>query len=218
VSNLKNYLIFGATGAIGSACHRRLEASESVISGSRDINSLHAQLESIQEISGVIWAQGQNTSDSIVDLDVDKLEAIFKANLTFILETSKELLVLNKLQRGANLVVISSIWGGMAKPSKLSYTISKSAVSGLVRSLAVDLGPMGICVNSISPGPINTAMTIANLSKTEIGRIASETPLKRLVNLEEVAQVACNFAQGKMAGVTGQDLVIDGGWGVSKLV
>jgi NAD(P)-dependent dehydrogenase (short-subunit alcohol dehydrogenase family) len=100
----------------------------------------------------------------------------------------------------------------------MSYGISKAAVNGLVRSLAVDLGPLGIQINAVSPGPIDTSMTIANLKPEELERVISESPLKRLVNLNEVASVVCELATGKLSGVTGQEIIIDSGWSVSKLV
>jgi len=61
-------------------------------------------------------------------------------------------------------------------------------------------------------------MTIANLKPEELERVISESPLKRLVNLNEVASVVCELATGKLSGVTGQEIIIDSGWSVSKLV
>ena len=73
-------------------------------------------------------------------------------------------------------------------------------------------------MNAISPGPIDSPMTRKNLTTSQIDRITSETPLKRLVSVEEVTQVAVRFAIGEMSGITGQDILVDAGWGVSKLV
>jgi NAD(P)-dependent dehydrogenase (short-subunit alcohol dehydrogenase family) len=114
--------------------------------------------------------------------------------------------------------VLSSIWSQASRPNKLSYGVSKAAVGGLIRSLAVDLGPMGIHINSVSPGPINSPMTSSLLNLEELERVVSESPLKRLVTLDEVASTVCELVTGKLSGVTGQEIVIDGGWSVSKLV
>jgi NAD(P)-dependent dehydrogenase (short-subunit alcohol dehydrogenase family) len=100
----------------------------------------------------------------------------------------------------------------------LSYGISKAAVGGLVRSLAADLGHRGIQINAVAPGPIDTPMTITNLNPEELERVISESPLKRLVNLGEVASVVCELASGKLSGVTGQEIIVDNGWSVTKLV
>ena len=114
--------------------------------------------------------------------------------------------------------MLSSIWGHASRPNKLSYAISKAAIGGLIRSLAVDLGPIGVQINAVSPGPIDTPMTVNNLKPGELERIIFETPIKRLVTLEEVTSVVCGLATGKFQGITGQDIIIDGGWSDSKLV
>jgi hypothetical protein len=103
-------------------------------------------------------------------------------------------------------------------PGKLSYAVSKAALGGLVRSLATDLGPRGIQINAVSPGPIDTPMTLKNLNPKELERVISESPIKRLVTLAEVTSVICDLARGKFSGVTGQEIMVDGGWSVSKLV
>jgi NAD(P)-dependent dehydrogenase (short-subunit alcohol dehydrogenase family) len=110
------------------------------------------------------------------------------------------------------------MWAQYARPEKLSYSISKAATSAVARSLAVDLGPLGIQVNAISPGPIDSPMTRKNLSREQVERITSEAPLKRFVSLDEVVRIASKFAMGDMSGITGQDILVDAGWSVSKLV
>ena len=141
-----------------------------------------------------------------------------EANVTFILKTLKMLLDKGKVNRDSHLVVISSIWSHLSRPNKMSYGISKAALGGLVRSLAIDLGPLGIQINAVLPGPVDTPMTIKNLKPEDLKRVISETPIKRLVTLDEVTSVACQIATGKLSGITGQEIVIDGGWRVAKLV
>jgi len=216
--NPTNFLVFGATGSIGSECARNLNKSGNVFSLSRDLVELKKQIEEIPGIDGIIWAQGMNAADSIEDFALETFEEVMEANVTFILSTIKMLLNDGKINRDSQLVVISSIWSRISRPNKISYGISKAALGGLVRSLAIDLGPLGIQVNAVLPGPIDTPMTIKNLKPQELERVISETPIRRLVTLNEVATIACEIATGKLGGMTGQEIVIDGGWSVSKLV
>lgn len=211
-------MIFGSTGAIGLSCTEKLQQNGKVISGSRSFFELESQINQISGFDGVIWAQGVNVADNISLFDSEVYKNVVDANVTFILNSLKVLQNKGKLKMNAQLVVLSSIWGYLSRPNKLSYGISKAAVVGLVRSLAVDLGPIGIQINAVSPGPINTPMTHANLKPEELARIISETPLKRLITLEEVTSVVCGLATGTFRGLTGQDIVIDGGWSDSKLV
>ena len=218
MDNSLKYLVFGATGSIGSACVEKLQKSGTVFLGSRDLVELENQVEEFSGFNGIIWAQGVNTSDSIETFASETFARIMDANVIFILKTLKILVDNGKVNRDSQLLVMSSIWSQISRPNKISYGISKAALGGLVRSLAVDLGPLGIQINTILPGPVDTPMTLKNLNPKELERVISETPIKRLVTLDEVASVACEFATGKLSGVTGQEIVIDGGWSVAKLV
>ena len=211
-------MIFGASGSIGAACTEKLQLSGNITSGVRELGELDRQINSFSKFDGVIWAQGINATDSAVVFRIDSFEEVMHANVTFILSSLKSLLDAGKIQTNSQLVVVSSIWSQLSRPNKLSYGISKAAVGGLVRSLAADLGPLGIQINAVSPGPIDTPMTIANLKPDELERVVSESPLKRLVNLNEVASLVCELATGKLSGVTGQEIIIDCGWSVTKLV
>lgn len=215
---MKNFLLFGARGTIGAACEKKLSFLGNVIRAERDQSLLEKQLSHIQIVDGVIWAQGQNLSDSIETFQIENFNKILEANLLFILQTAKKLVENKKIDKGSNLIVVSSIWSQLSKKNKLTYSISKAACHAAVKSMAVDLGELGIQVNSIAPGPIDSDMTKQNLSLDQIKIIENQTPLQRLVTLEEVANVITRFANGEMSGITGQEIVIDGGWGVSKLV
>ena len=215
---MKNFLIFGATGTIGAQCDETLSQLGSVIRANKDLAFLKEQISEVVNFDGVIWAQGLNTSDSILDYQVDSYNEILQANLGYILQSAQILINSGKASGGCNFVVVSSIWSQQSKPQKLTYSISKAATSAAVRSMALDLGKIGIQVNAIAPGPIESPMTRENLSIEQINQIASQTPLRRLVTLEEVTNVITKFANGDMSGITGQEILVDGGWGVSKLV
>jgi NAD(P)-dependent dehydrogenase (short-subunit alcohol dehydrogenase family) len=214
----RSYLVFGASGTIGMSCSNSLSVFGNVVEAGHEFNSIENQISSMNRFHGVIWAQGINLADSVGGLNFSDYEEVIAVNVTFILKTLKILLDKSKIEEGAQLVVLSSIWGGISRPNKLSYGVSKAALSGLIRSLAVDLGLKGIQVNSVSPGPIDTPMTRSNMNKAELDRAISESPLKRLVSLDEVTSVVCGLVTGKLSGITGQDIVVDGGWSVSKLV
>ena len=218
MSESRTYLIFGSNGTIGSSCAEFLMRHARVVCAKRDFTGLRDQIDQIQNVDGVIWAQGLNTSDSVVNFELDMYENLINANVSYILNSLTLLLNAGILKKDSQLVVLSSVWGQLSRPRKLSYGISKAALGGLVRSLATDLGPLGIQINAVSPGPIDTPMTIKNLMPEELERVISESPIKRLVTLAEVTSIICERATGKLSGVTGQEIIIDGGWSVSKLV
>ncbi len=100
--------------------------------------------------------------------------------------------------------------GGSAYASP--YTASKHGVIGLSRSLAVELGPTGVTVNVVCPGPIHTGMTseIPDDAKTKFAR--RRVPMKRYGDPEEVAHATLSLALPAMSYCTGAVLVVDGGF------
>jgi len=214
----KTYLVFGGSGSIGTSCCKTLQEYGEVISIGRNLENFEEKISTVKEFSGIIWAQGLNISDSVQGFDLKSFERVFDANVSYILKTISIIARDNRIAYGSQLLMISSIWSSLSKPNKLSYSISKSAIKGLVRDLSIEFGSQGVCVNSLSPGPLDSIMTRNNLSEKELSRIASETPFKRLLSIDEIAHAASTIVRGGLFGVTGQDIIIDGGWSVAKLV
>ena len=122
------------------------------------------------------------------------------------------------IKSNANLVVVSSIWQENAKQNKLSYSISKSALKGLVNSLVADLSPLGMTINAVLPGVVDTPMTRAALSDEQINSVSRDTPARKLVTPEGVAKSVAFLASKASKDVNGQFLVVDGGWTAVRYV
>ncbi len=113
--------------------------------------------------------------------------------------------------KDARIINIASTEGLGATRFISPYTAAKTGVIGLTRSMAVELGPEGITVNCICPGPINTGMTqrIAPEQKAEFAR--RRTALRRYAEPEEVAQMTLSLCLPAAGFVTGAVLPVDGG-------
>ena len=115
--------------------------------------------------------------------------------------------------RGGGAVVnLSSVSGLVGTPHRAAYAATKGAIDAATRSLAMDLGPMGIRVNAVAPGVVDTAMWAAN--KAVPGVVASVealTPLGRWATPEDVAAVVVFLASDAARFVTGETVAADGG-------
>ena len=94
-----------------------------------------------------------------------------------------------------------------------AYTSSKHALAGFTKQLALDYAEAGVQVFGIAPGAVKTGMTAADFEPGGLADwVASETPIKRWIEPEEVAEVSLFLASGKASAMQGQILTIDGGW------
>jgi len=225
---MANALVFGGGGQIGAACVERLRDSgfEVVATGRTASDGIAAYdpladkfaLPGEGAFDAVIWAQGANLNDSILDFDAERHRAIYDANVLFVLESLHALLTSERLARGARLCVISSVWQRVARPNKLSYMVSKAALHGLVLSAATDLADRGILVNAVLPGAIDTPMTRQNLTAEQIGRIEGMTKFNRLAALGDVAALVAFLCSSANTSITGQFVAVDLGFENARLV
>lgn len=108
-----------------------------------------------------------------------------------------------------NIINISSIWGMVGASCEAIYSISKAGIDAMTKSLAKELGPSNIRVNSIAPGAINTDMN-KNLSLDEIEELNNEIPLGKIGNTADIAKCVKWLIEDEYT--TGQIISINGGW------
>ena len=116
-------------------------------------------------------------------------------------------------QKGGAIVNASSMFGSVAGPGMPAYIASKHGIAGLTRAAALEYANVGIRINAVAPGPINTQLlqqTAAMDPKGEAGRGA--TPLGRIGNPEEVANAVVWLCSDEASFVTGCIMAVDGGY------
>jgi len=220
-------LLFGAGGALGSAIRHHLcalgfsvitagstppEASENHLPLAYDQPCPASCFSALPPLAAVVWAQGVNCSDSIETFDPENFLRLWQGNVLFIASTLKALLAEGKLAAGSRLAVVSSIWQLESRPGKLSYSVSKAALHGLIKSCALDLGPLGILINAVLPGVVDTPMTRTHLSTEQIDVITAQTALRRLPEPADIASAIGFLVAPTNRSITGQFLTVDGGF------
>ena len=119
--------------------------------------------------------------------------------------------VVNNMIHNKNgcIINISSIWGLTGSSCETHYSVSKAGVDALTKSLAKELGPSNIRVNSIAPGIIDTDMN-KNLTDTDIENIKKEIPLEKIGKTNDIAKCVEWIIEDEYT--TGQVISINGGW------
>ncbi len=123
--------------------------------------------------------------------------------------------VMAKAGRGA-IVNIASVDGHAGEPMNAPYNSSKAGLIGLTRSLAMDLTPLGIRTNAVSPGYVDGTPMADDTADTEqsVGELLQNwqrVALRRMVNVDEVATTTVFLLSDKASGLTGSDILVDGG-------
>lgn len=114
-------------------------------------------------------------------------------------------------RKEGSVVAVSSMWGQEGASCEALYSASKGAVDSYVKSLAKELGPSGIRVNAVSPGVILTDM-LSCYSKEDLDALAGDTPVQRLGDPKEVADVIYYLSSSESSFITGQIVGVNGGF------
>jgi NAD(P)-dependent dehydrogenase (short-subunit alcohol dehydrogenase family) len=219
----RNAIVFGSTGSIGSYIKEQLEKENINVIGTTSVkekenkNTIYVtnnELENLNKAKNthiVVWAQGFNYNDSIFTFTNTTFLQMVEGNISFILNTMNYLLNEKIVEEGCKMVIISSIWEELTRDNKLSYSITKSALSGLVKNTAYDLSKMNILINNVLPGVIDNEMTRKTLSEEQLHYITKYTFFDRLITLEDVYRTV-RFLVIENTGITGQSIKVDLGF------
>jgi NAD(P)-dependent dehydrogenase (short-subunit alcohol dehydrogenase family) len=223
-------LIFGGTGVLGQSIADKFQAKGyQVVYGVRTVSNPANQFQlplsdgPVPELlkgelfDTVIFAQGANNNDSVINHSLDDLNRLFEANVSFISTTTKALILHNLIKHKAKMVILSSFWEQITRQEKMSYTITKAAVGGLVRSMAVDLGnAKGILVNGLLPGVVDSPMARGLLKPEQIENVQRQTPGHKMIIPTDVANAAYLLGCEDNTAISGQSLFVDYGFTVSR--
>ena len=162
-------------------------------------------LDCYDDIETIVWCSGFNHNDVIGALNYDTYDMSMNVNANSIVKSLDYLLSNNKIRDGARLCIISSIMEDRGRINKLSYSVSKSAIRGIVQASSITLYARNVLINSILPGPIDNVMTRNTLSNDELEKISPY-----FVNVEDICKM-CYLLCFENTSITGQSITIDNG-------
>ncbi len=172
---------------------------------------VEAALKAFGRIDILVNNAGSNVPQAIDLVRDDDWDKIIELNLSSCMALSRAVVPQMKERRWGRIIHISSIMGLASKAGRNSYSATKSALLGLARSMALDLGHSGITVNCIAPGPFMTDLPGKMLSAEEKKAFADRTALGRWGDPRELAGPALLLASEAGSYITGTCLLVDGG-------
>jgi 3-oxoacyl-[acyl-carrier protein] reductase len=226
-------LVTGATRGIGSAIATRLVAEGAVVvaTGRRasghgpdgceykgvdlsDRTALNGFLAWVadQEFEIVVNNAGINAVSPFVEIEDNDYDRVLEVNLHAPMALCRAVLPGMFKQSWGRVVNITSVFGIVSRTGRGSYSSSKFGLDGMTAALAAEVAARGVLANCVAPGFIDTELTREVLGEAGIAELAAAVPAGRLGTPEEVAELVVWLAGPRNTFVSGQNVVIDGGF------
>jgi NAD(P)-dependent dehydrogenase (short-subunit alcohol dehydrogenase family) len=154
---------------------------------------------------------GTNLPQAIDQVKDEQWQIMLELNLNSAMRLQRALVPRMKERRWGRVIHISSVLGLGGKEGRNGYCATKAAVIGLAQASSIDLGPFGVTVNCIAPGPFLTDLPGKLLSDEQKKHFADRTALGRWGKPDEIAGPALLLASDAGSYITGSTLVVDGG-------
>lgn len=156
---------------------------------------------------------GSNRPEPFVDVSDENLDFILDLNVRSMFKTAQAAVRVMAKNSGGAIVHMSSQMGHVGSPNRSVYCMTKHAIEGLTKAMAVELAPQNIRVNSVAPTFIETPMTKPMLENPEFKEFVYRMiPMQKIGKSEDVANAVLYLASPASAMVTGHSLLVDGGW------
>ena len=156
---------------------------------------------------------GINLKNHILELTDEDFQKVILTNLTAVFSFSREVAKVMVKKESGSIINITSMAAHYGIPKVVAYTASKAGLYGMTRAMAVDLSPMGVRVNCIAPGFIETAMTATafNGDPQRKQKVLDRTPMGKMGNPKDIANTAYFLASDNAGFITGEVIKVDGG-------
>jgi NAD(P)-dependent dehydrogenase (short-subunit alcohol dehydrogenase family) len=168
-------------------------------------------VERLGRVDVLVNNAGWNVPQAIDEIRDEDWDYLVQLNLSNVMALTRAIVPGMKERRWGRVIHISSIMGLASTPARNAYSATKSALLGLCKASALDLGPYNITVNCIAPGPIATEMPMSILNKKQQDQLAGRTAFNRWARTDELTGPALLLATEAGSYITGTVLVVDGG-------
>lgn len=171
-----------------------------------------SELNKVQKIDVCINNAGVNIINNFNDTSIKDYNLLNTINLRAPYQLMKVVgpkMISNKYGR---IVNIASIWSVITRPGRSIYTMTKNALVGLTKTLAIEWASQNVLVNSVSPGFTLTDLTKTTNTLQQLGEIEKKIPIQRMADPIEIARVVAFLCSDLNTYITAQNIVVDGGY------
>ena len=170
------------------------------------------RMRGLDQLDVLVNNAGYNDPKPMLEADVRTLDGMLNLNVRSVYLASQAALSLMQ-QSGGAIVNMSSQMGHVGSPNRTIYSMTKHAVEGLTKAMAVEVAPLGIRVNSVTPTFIDTELTRPMLANPEFEQfVLGSIPMGRLGRVEDVTNAVLFLSSDLAATTTGHSMLVDGGW------
>lgn len=217
----KNVFITGTSRGIGRAIAQRFKDNgfNIIAPGRNDMDLSYAEsvldylrLHPDLSVDILVNNAGENRLSPINQLSLNQWRMIHAVNLDSPLLLIKEFSRNMMEKKWGRIVNISSFYSLVTREARAAYSSSKAALNALTRTACLEYGPYNVLINSVCPGFVSTEMTTRNNSEEEIELLCKQIPLGRLAKPSEIAELVYFLCSERNTYITGQSIVIDGGF------
>ena len=177
----------------------------------RDPEQVRALFRAAGPLDLLVCCAGVADFSLLQDVEEARWRDILAVNTDGVYRCCREAIPAMVHKKAGCILLTSSVWGRYGASCEVPYSASKAAVIGLTKGLAKELGPSGIRVNCVAPGPILTDM-LTQYDFIDLRSVAEDTLLGRLGTPEDVAELFAFLASDRASYITGQIIGCDGGY------
>lgn len=199
----------GGNGGIGSAIRVEMESNgiEVIAPSSSELDlGTNFDCSSYSEMNGFVHCAGINHLAQHDVVDLASFARLFSINTMSFVSLCSQL----RFAPQSNIIAVGSLYATSTREERIQYAMSKHALYGAVKTIALEKSKQQIKVNMVSPGFVDTPMTQKNNTENRIQYLNSVIPLG-LVDATQIASL-CVYLMTKNKAITGQNLIVDGGY------